>query len=172
MPKDPKPTYSPYIEVRESSIHNKGVFAKRDIPKDTYIIEYIGRKMTKEQSDIRYEEMCELVEKGEEDATVYIFELDDDYDIDGRVPWNTAQWINHSCNPNCETDNTNGHIWIKSIRDIKKGEELSYNYGYNLEDYEDHPCHCGSDNCVGYIVDEDEWPNLKKILEKKKVRKS
>ena len=70
-------------------------------------------------------------------------------DIDGNVKYNTARFINHSCDPNCETDVIRGHIWVIALRDIKKGEELAYNYNYEYEDYEDHKCRCGSNRCVG-----------------------
>ena len=103
----------------------------------------------------------------EQNGAVYIFELDKETDIDGNVPYNHAKYINHSCNPNCETEIIDNEIWIIALKNIKKGEELFYNYGYDIEDYEDHPCKCGSDNCVGYIVDEDHWTELKRILKKK-----
>jgi len=53
------------------------------------------------------------------------------------------------------------------VKKIKKGEEISYNYGYDIEEFEDHPCRCGTDSCVRYIVDKDHWPELKRILSKK-----
>ena len=98
---------------------------------------------------------------------VYIFELNKKYDINGNVKWNTARFINHSCNPNAEASNDDGHIWIEALRDIKKGDEITYNYGYDLESFEEHPCKCGSANCVGYIVDKDLWPKLEKLKKQK-----
>lgn len=166
-----KPTTSEYIVVRNSSIHNKGVFAKKDIPEGTKIIEYVGRKITKKESDKISDRDLEANKKDSANGAVYIFELNKRYDIDGNVSWNTARYINHTCNPNCETQIIKGHIWIVSTRDIKKGEELSYNYGYDIENYEDHPCKCGSENCVGYIVDEDSWSKLKRKLARKKKSK-
>ncbi|RMD58040.1 SET domain-containing protein-lysine N-methyltransferase [Candidatus Woesearchaeota archaeon] len=161
---------SPYIKVKRSRIHGTGVFAKKDIPKGTKIIEYVGEKITKAESSRRSDAQIESAKKTN-DGAVYIFELNKRYDIDGNVPWNTAKYINHSCNPNCEVEIIRGHIWIISTRDIKKGEELSYNYGFDLEDYEDHPCRCGAENCVGYIAAEDQWPKLKRKLARKKSRK-
>ncbi len=76
------------------------------------------------------------------------------FDIDGNVSWNPARLINHSCDPNCETEGDDDHIWIEAMRDIKKGEELSYDYCFDVDDYEEHPCKCGSKNCCGFIVDE------------------
>lgn len=104
---------------------------------------------------------------------VYIFEVDEKHDIDGNKKYNTARLINHSCMPNCETINDNGRIWIYSKRNIKKGEELSYDYGYSLDNWHEHPCRCGTRKCVGYIVNENKrlqlriikfWKNLKIML--------
>jgi SET domain-containing protein len=159
------------ILVKESAIHHKGVFAKEDIPKGIKVIEYVGDKLTKEESDKRADEQLLRAEKNPEyEGLVYIFELDDKYDIDGNVPENDAKYINHSCDPNCEIDIIDGHIWIISKKDIKKGEELFYNYGYDPEDFQDHPCLCGAENCVGYIVGKDHWPEVKKALEDKKIK--
>jgi len=168
-----KPTTSEYIVVKRSKVHGTGVFAKKNIQKDTNIIEYVGRKITKAESDkISNIHMENHKKNSEDNGAVYIFTLNKKYDIDGQVPWNTAKFINHSCDPNCEAYNKKGHIWISSIKNIKKGEELSYNYGYDLDCYEEHPCRCGSKNCVGYIVAEEDWPKLKKLLAKKKTTKA
>jgi len=161
-----KKTTSQWIIVRTSKIHNKGVFAKKDIPKKTKIIEYVGDKVTKEESDRIWEKHLDRAEKNKKNGVVYIFELNKKCDIDGNVPYNTARYINHSCDPNCETDILKGKIWIISIRNIKKGEELTYNYGYDFDEWKDHRCKCGSKNCVGYILDEKHWPKLKKALKK------
>lgn len=165
---------SKYCEVRQSDIHGNGVYAKQPIPKDTRIIEYLGELVTKEESDKRGVRQHEHSEKTG-DAAVFIFTLSDDFDLDGNVPWNTARLINHSCEPNCEAYNTGRRIYIHSLRDIEEGEELSFDYGFDIEHFEDHPCLCGTDNCVGYIVSRDQWDELKKQLaklEKKKKRKT
>ncbi len=156
---------SKWCEVHESSIHNQGVFARRSIPEETRIIQYIGEKVDKEESDRRGLAQLEHAKRTGE-AGVYIFTLDDDWDIDGSQRDNIARLINHSCDPNCEAyiDEEEGEIWIWSIRDIEIGEELSFNYGFDLDNYEEHPCRCGSENCVGYIAGVDYWPELKDIL--------
>jgi SET domain-containing protein len=150
--------------IRKSGIHHKGVFAKTYIPKGTRVIEYTGDKITKAESDRRADAAIEAHKKNGNNGKVYIFELNKRYDLDGSVSWNTARFINHSCDPNCETLNDRGKIWITAIRDIRKGEELSYDYCYDLEDYQDHPCSCGSKNCMGYIVAEEHRGKLKRLL--------
>ena len=154
-------TKSEYIELKPSIIHNLGVYASKDIAKGTKIIEYVGNKLTKTQADKRADEILEASQKDNSKGMVYIFELNKKYDIDGEVPYNTAKYINHSCNPNCEVEIIKGKIWVIALKDIKKGEELSYNYGYDFEDYQDHTCKCGSENCIGYILAEEHWFKLK-----------
>lgn len=169
MPEKKKATTSPYISVRRSKIHGTGVFAKKAIPEGAKIIEYVGEKITKKESDRRGPALIEAAAENNEMGAVYLFELNSRYDVDGNVPYNTARFINHSCSPNCETEIVNGGIWVLALRGIKKGEELSYNYGYDLSTYKDHPCRCGADNCMGYIVAEDSWPRLRGILTRKKT---
>ncbi len=168
-----KKTASPYISVKRSHIHSRGVFAKKDIPEGSRVIEYVGEKITKAESDRRADIPLERAKINKKYGAVYLFELNKRYDLDGDVPYNTAKYINHSCSPNCETDIIRGHIWIIALSDVKKGEELSYNYGYGYEDFEEHECRCGADNCVGYILDEDHWPKLrrKNLRSKKKNKK-
>ena len=168
-----KSTISQYIKVKKSKIHCTGVFAKKNIPKGTKIIEYVGKKLTKKQSDKAADRDITRNKKNKKNGAVYIFELNKKYDIDGNVPYNTAKLINHSCNPNCEADIIKNHIWIIALKNIKKGEEISYDYSYefDIEDLEDHPCRCGAKNCDGYIVDRNEWPKMYKALKKAKKKK-
>jgi len=157
-------------EVRESDIHGRGLYATKNIKEGTDIIQYIGEKISKEESTRRALEWEEQArETGE--GLVYIFELDDDWDIDGRLGDNPARYMNHSCDGNCEAINYDGEIWIVARRDIKKGEELVYDYGYDMEHFLDHPCKCGADNCIGYIVREDQRKKVKKLLRGKKKKR-
>ena len=93
------------------------------------------------------------------------------YDIDGSFGYNKARYINHSCNPNCEVEIEKNKIWIISIKNIKQGEELNYDYGYDFDedDYNDHVCRCGSKNCIGFIISSDQWDKYK--MYKKKMKK-
>lgn len=165
----PKKETPPWV-VRRSSIHQRGVFARRDIPAGVKVIEYVGEKITKAESERRGLELMEKASKTG-GAAVYIFTLNKKYDLDGGKPWNSARLINHSCDPNCEAFITGGRIWIYSKRDIKKGEELSFNYGFDMETWKDHPCRCGSEKCVGYILDEQYWPRLRRTLKAMETRK-
>lgn len=93
-----------------------GLFADEDIPATVRIIEYVGN-------------VCPSTNEKE---NKYIFNVSSKIDIDGSPRWNTARYINHSCEPNAESQVKKGHVWIYSLREIKKGEEIMYDYG---EDY-------------------------------------
>ena len=155
-------------KVKNSNVHGSGIFAAKDIKKNTKIIQYIGEKVSKSEGDKRSANRIKNFLHSEETGSVYIFELNSKYDIDGLFEYNKARYINHSCNPNCEVDIVDGKIWISSIKKIYKGEELSYDYGYpfDKDDYKDHICKCGSKKCIGYIISQDDW------LKYKKYRKS
>ena len=147
-----------------SKIHGNGLFVKINIKKGKRIIEYIGDKVTKKEGDRRADIQLQKSKQNKNNGKVYVFELNKQYDIDGDIKANHAKLINHSCDPNCEVEIVNNHIWISAIRNIKKNEELNYNYGYSYDtDYIDHSCKCGSSRCIGYILDEDEWPKVKKM---------
>jgi len=154
---------------KKSPLHGSGLFAKTNIKKGQKVIQYIGDKVTKREGDKRADKQIRKAKKDKNNGMVYVFELNKRYDIDGDVDYNFAKFINHSCNPNCEVDIIDNEIWISSIKRIKKGAELFYNYGYPFDtDFVDHICKCGSHNCVGYILSDNDWPKLKKELKKKK----
>lgn len=157
---------SEYCEARSSEIHGTGVYAIKDIPAGKKIIEYLGERIDKEESERRANAQMEHAEKTG-DAAVYIFTLNKKWDLDGNMPWNTARLLNHSCAPNCEAWIEDKQIFLYSLREIAKGEELTFDYGFDIENYEDHPCLCGSDDCVGYIVGRDYWEELAARLAKK-----
>ena len=161
-------------KVKKSKVHGYGVFASKEIEKNKKIIEYIGEKITKKEGDKRSAERIKKYLNKKNEGSVYIFELNKKYDIDGNTKYNKAKFINHSCNPNCEVDIVKNRIWISSIKKIKKGDELSYDYGYEFDkdDYMDHICRCGSNNCIGYIISSDDWAIYKKFVKKntKKIK--
>ena len=98
------------IDFRNSTIHGTGAYARVDIPADTHIIEYVGKKIDKQES----ERQCEL-------ENACIFSLDEAFDLDGNVEWNPARFINHSCSPNAEAQEADARIWIVALRYIKAG---------------------------------------------------
>ena len=144
------------IQFRHSRIHGTGGYARQGIPASTRVIEYVGERITKAESLIQ----CEA-------DNVYIFDIDDEFDLNGHVDWNPARFLNHGCAPNCEAEWDEARIWILALRDIQVGEELTFNYGYGLEDCLAHPCRCGAPACVGFIVAEeffDQLPRRNRLL--------
>lgn len=139
------------VNFRHSAIDRHGGFALTDIAAGTRVMEYVGERISKTESLRR----CEANNE-------YIFTLDDEHDLDGNVPWNPARLLNHSCVPNCEAELDADRVWIVALRDIKAGEELTFNYGYDLENYRQHPCRCGAADCVGYIVAEDFFDHVRR----------
>ena len=142
------------VWVHKSRIAGLGLFAAQDIKPGTRILPYIGEKIVKAESTRR-------LTKG----NAYIFTFSDRYDIDGKILRNTARYINHSCAPNCEVEQTTRTLWIVALWDIRDGEELTYNYGYEYDpdSYQDFPCRCGAANCCGYILAERYWGLLPQI---------
>jgi SET domain-containing protein len=157
---------SAWCAVNESDIHGSGVYATMPIPSGTRIIEYVGERIDKEESERRANAQLEHAELTG-DAAVYIFTLNDKHDLDGNVEWNTARLLNHSCEPNCETWISGKRIFVYALRDIEVGEELTFDYGFELDCWEDHPCLCGTESCVGYIVRREDWDKLEKLKQKR-----
>ena len=142
-------------KIKKSNIDNKGLYAGQNIKDGTKIIEYKGKILTKKQ--------VEENSKFDNDKAIYLFNINKKYDLDGDFKFNTARLINHSCNPNCEVTGTGLKVWVYAIKNIKKGEELTYDYGFGFDEhYKDFPCKCRSKNCVGYIVREGSRWRIKK----------
>ncbi len=134
-------------KVKKSNIDKRGLYASKNIKPGEKVIEYVGKLITKKQT--------EEDPKFDNEKAIYLFNINNKYDLDGDFTYNTARLINHSCNPNCEVESKGLKLWISSIRDIKKNEELSYDYGFGFdENYKEFPCKCGSNNCCGYIIRE------------------
>lgn len=110
------------IEIKKSDIHGMGLFAKENISWGTFIIEYSGEKITKKES-ARREKFCNSIN------TTYLFELDDNCDLDGMIGGNESKFINHSpINPNVCAIRRNGKIELYAYDNIKKGDELLLDY--------------------------------------------
>ena len=146
------------IVTRKSAIHGNGMFAAAAIKKGERLIEYKGQRRTHEDVDAG--------ESGDVDSGhTFLFTLNDEWVIDANFEGNDARWINHSCDPNCEAildeneeDGSKSRVFIESIRAIKQGEELTYDYGITLA--ERHTarlkkiwaCRCGAKNCTGTML--------------------
>jgi SET domain-containing protein len=110
------------MRVRRSRVHGRGVFALRRIRKGTRIIEYLGDRVSHRQADLRYEH------KDISDNHTFLFIVDRSVVIDGGANGNDARFINHSCDPNCESLIEDRRVFIEAIRTIQPGEELTYDY--------------------------------------------
>lgn len=154
---------SDFVEVRGSEIHGQGVYCIEPIEEEQYFIEYVGNRINKEESEKRAWKQFEEHEKSGA-AAVYIFNLTKKWDLDGNVEWNPARLINHSCDPNSEAIQDGKRIFLQALRDIEVDEEITFDYGFDIDCYEDHPCRCGSAKCFGYIVGRDYQDELAERL--------
>lgn len=138
--------------MRRSPIQGRGVFALRPIRKGARVIEYIGERVSHREADRRH-----TSEDGWSPHTM-LFIVDRKTVIDATRRGNSARWINHSCRPNCEAVDDGGRIYIEAIRDIRAGEELTYDYNLVLDEphtpaaKKAHPCHCGEPRCRGTLL--------------------
>ena len=144
---------APLFEVRHSRIHGYGVFALRQIRRGTTIIEYLGDRVTPDEADERY------ADKDPKDGHTFLFTVDERTVIDAGVDGNEARFVNHGCDPNCQTVNTGTQIFIEALRTIRPGEELAYDYQIARDD--DDPddidqvfaCRCGALACRGSMLE-------------------
>ncbi len=154
--------YSKTLRVSQSAKHGRGVYATEQIPKGVRVIEYVGKRVSVKDSDAIGEQQMRVGKKG--GGHVYLFTLNSRYDIDGNVAWNKARLINHSCDPNCEVNIIQGRIWVLAKRAIAADEELTYDYGFNMDSWQDHVCLCGTSKCQGYIVSASRRGALARVL--------
>jgi hypothetical protein len=141
------------LAVKRSGIHGRGVFATERIRKGERLIEYTGEVIDSEEGDERYPWIEGIP------YHTFLFRIRDDHVIDGGVKGSAARWINHSCDPNCETIiDDDDRIWIESIRTIRPGEELTYDYHLITADRHTpevkrrFPCYCGTKRCRGTML--------------------
>jgi SET domain-containing protein len=155
----PPPDGWEYVRIGRSGVHGRGLFATRDLPKGTCVMEYLGERIPKKEGNRRTDAQWKQ-------GRVYTFELSTRVDLDGSIRSNVARLANFSCDPNCESVNEQSrHIWIKALRDIRAGEEITYDYCFPL--MEPPPvCKCGAAACRGYIVGSDHVAELKEWLAK------
>ena len=147
------------IVARRSPIHGNGVFAVVDIPAETELIEYCGKLLTHAQADRLYANTSDS-------GHTFLFTLNHKYVLDANSEGNIARWINHSCAPNCRAlleENQDGNrrkdrVLIETLRPLRKGEELTYDYGIVLAERLTPrlkaiwACHCGARQCTGTLL--------------------
>jgi len=137
------------ISVRRSGIHGRGVFAATFLPKGARIIEYKGKRISEAEADRKYDDA---------DPHTFLFLLDGEIVIDANYEGNSARWINHSCDPNCEPVEEKGRMFIHAIRDIPPGAELTYDYNLTVEERHTpslkrrYACGCGARKCRGTML--------------------
>jgi SET domain-containing protein len=145
--------HSELVEVRNSPIHGRGVYAVQPIKKGTRIYEYVGERITHSEADKRF------WRKRNDDGHTFLFVVNRRTVIDGSRKGNDARYINHLCDANCETITDVNRIFIEATRDIKKGEELGYDYQLTWsqtdtpEDLALYNCRCGAKQCNGTMLD-------------------
>jgi hypothetical protein len=152
----------PMIEVRNSPVHGYGVFALRKIRKGTTVVEYLGDRITHEQADERY------ADKDEKDNHTFLFTVNSKIVIDAGRNGNEARFINHGCDPNCESGIMAKRVFIDALRTIQPGEELVYDYQITRDpdDADDvdaiFACRCGAPNCRGSMLEPKKKPRKKR----------
>ncbi|HTZ58129.1 MAG TPA: SET domain-containing protein-lysine N-methyltransferase [Acidobacteriaceae bacterium] len=147
------------LMIRSSSIHAAGCYTTSRIPKGVKVVEYTGPRITKKQADKLYKDS----------KITYLFGIGDGSRvINGH---GMAMYINHSCDPNCETEEVRGRVWVISLRSIAPGEELTYDYNLYDGDEDDARCYCGASNCRKTMYSPAEIERREKIA-KRKARKA
>ncbi len=160
----------PRIVVRSSGIHGRGVFARRPIREDETVCEYKGEIISEAEVARRYPENMQGLNH------TFIFGIAHDHNIDGGAKGNIARWINHSCAPNCDTYEKDKRMFIRAIRDIRPGEELSYDYCIETNEpitkevKSRWPCWCGAKKCRGTVLVPEPKPK-KKAKSKQKAKR-
>ena len=147
--------------VKSSSLHGAGVYTTAPIRKGARILEYTGPRLTAKECEGLYTDT----------EVTYLFAMDDqNIIIDG---FGMAAFVNHACNPNCETDQIADRIWILAMRNIKQGEELTYDYNlFDGDPGELAPCYCGAKKCRGTMFSPEEVARQKRLLRKKQKRRA
>ena len=160
--------------MRRSPVHGMGAFATRRIAKGTRIVEYLGERIGHREANRRY------AQKTADDNHTFLFVVDRGIVIDAGNYGNDARYINHGCDPNCESTTLDKRIFIEAIRTIQPGEELCYDYQIQ-RDRDDPPdvdqvyaCRCGAKSCRGSMLEAAKRPpeTARRALRKSAARKS
>jgi uncharacterized protein len=148
------------LMIRSSAIHAAGCYTTSRIPKGVKVVEYTGPRITKDEADERFKDSI----------ITYLFGIGDGSKvISGH---GMAMYINHSCDPNCETDELNGRVWIISLRNIAPGEELTYDYNLYDGDDDEARCYCGAATCRQTMYSPEEIARRKRAARRKALKKT
>jgi uncharacterized protein len=146
--------------IRSSAIHAAGCYTTTPIRKGKQVAEYTGPRLSKKEADTLYEES----------PLTYLFGLGDGTRvIDGHC---MAMFLNHSCDPNCETEERDGRVWITAIRNIPAGAELTYDYCLYDGGHDEAGCNCGAKNCRGTMYSPGEVRKRRAAAKKTRGRKA
>lgn len=150
------------LAVRKSKTHGRGAFALQTIRKGERVIEYTGERI----SEAEYERRAQ---KDADTAHTFFFGLSNGTVIDPARGGNASRYINHSCSPNCETEEDDDRVFVVALKAIRPGEELTYDYQLQYSGritkkvQKEHPCYCGAPNCKGTL-----FPRRTRTSKKKK----
>ncbi len=138
--------------VQPSPVHGNGVFANQDIGRTELISEYKGAR-------VLWQNVVQRASSyGKTPGHTFLFDVGNGTVIDGARGGNSVRWMNHSCEPNCKAYVSDGRVFIYALKDIRRGEELTIDYGLVVEGTrtdevrELYRCHCGSPNCRGTML--------------------
>jgi hypothetical protein len=144
---------TPFFTVRRSPVHGLGAFAARKIRKGTRVAEYLGERISSEEGSRRYDD------DASDSPHVLLFAIDEHTVLDAAVGGSDAQYVNHCCEPNCETEIIDGRAFIIALRTIREGEEITYDYHLDYEGEQTgeirrkFACRCGAPTCRGTMLE-------------------
>ena len=143
------------LMIRSSSIHAAGCYTTSRIKKGVKVVEYTGPRISKRKADTQFQNS----------KITYLFGIGDGSTvINGH---GMAMYINHSCDPNCETEELRGRVWVISLRHIAPGEELTYDYNLYDGDEDEARCYCGAASCRKTMYSPEEIERRKKAAKRK-----
>jgi uncharacterized protein len=146
------------LMIRSSSIHAAGCYTTSPLAKGVKVVEYTGPRISKRKADKQFQNS----------TITYLFGIGDGSTVING--YGTAMFINHSCDPNCETEELNGKVWVMSLRKIGAGEELTYDYNLYDGDEDEARCHCGASKCRKTMFSTEEIARQKKVAKRKALR--
>ena len=145
-----------HLVLRRSKIESLGCYTTLPIKKGELVAEYTGPRLSVQEAEALYDNH----------ARTFLFGLSNGKEVIDGV--GVAAFINHSCDPNCQTDEVRGRVFIRALRDIAPAEELTYDYNlYDGSPDDEAHCWCGTKDCRGSMYSREE---LKRRARAKKAR--